>query len=240
MPSKPSRPAGKRQAPMPGPRGSAYRKVVAARKAAAARQRSRARASTRRSSGKSRKRPKSAAAFCSLKSRQLVVERLKRAIWARAMQINNAIVSLAVAGNLNAARALFDFAGVYSLPMDDEAAATPQSAGSRSASAPSRPSLSSAPHVASGWTAAPSAIPASGFPGVKDPQSPASGLTGVEDIGSPATPASEHSGVEDAGSSASPAFGLAGVQDEVDIFFRSIGVEPPCDEPQDSQPEPVK
>jgi hypothetical protein len=59
-----------------------------------------------------------------MKSRQRIVERVKRAIWAKVLDINEAIINLALCGNYNAAKALFDFAGVYTLPMPDDAAAT--------------------------------------------------------------------------------------------------------------------
>lgn len=100
---------GKKQAPMPGPNGAAYKKIVAAKKNGAA-----ARSESHKSARK--KGADSGAAFSSLKSRQLLVERVKRQIWASVLKINDAIISLALAGNFNAAKALFDFAGVYSLP----------------------------------------------------------------------------------------------------------------------------
>jgi len=94
--------AGRKQAPVPGPASAAYKKIVARKSVA--------------KSGKARKHPRPVAAFSSLKSRQMLVERIKREIWASVVKINDAIISLALAGNYNAARALFDFAGVYSLP----------------------------------------------------------------------------------------------------------------------------
>ena len=85
-------PQGKKQAPMPGP-DAAY------------------------SGGEDRWREpsKSATTFSSLKSRQMVVDRVKREIWASVLEINDAI-ALAKAGNFNAAKALFDFAGCMRSP----------------------------------------------------------------------------------------------------------------------------
>ncbi len=129
------KPSGKKQAPMPGPNSAAYKKIVAAKKNAAS-----GKTVTSRSV---RKAPKTAL-FSTLKSRQLVIDRVKREIWASVHAINQAIISLALAGNYNAAKALFDFAGVYTLPSPEEAA-TPapvpaSSAGSPvSASAPPHP-----------------------------------------------------------------------------------------------------
>ncbi len=108
---------GKKQAPVPGPNSAAFKKIVAAKKAAA-----KAGAGGKHASGKSaKKRARATSAFSSLKSRQMLVERIKREIWASVLKINDAIISLALAGNYPAAKALFDFAGVYSLPsIDDE------------------------------------------------------------------------------------------------------------------------
>ncbi len=102
--------AGKKQAPMPGPKSTAYKKIIAA--------------SQRAIAGKSagaKKRPKTSL-FSTLKSRQMIVERIKREIWASVQEINQAIINLALCGNYNAAKALFDFAGVYNLPSPEEAA----------------------------------------------------------------------------------------------------------------------
>jgi hypothetical protein len=106
-------PAGKKQALMPGPKSAAYKKIVAARK--------RAVAGKLAPSTSAKKRPKTSH-FSTLKSRQMTVECIKREIWASVQQINQAIINLALAGNYNAARALFDFAGVYNLPAPEEAA----------------------------------------------------------------------------------------------------------------------
>ena len=104
MPSKNSAVlAAKTQTPMPGPASAAYKKIIAARQGVAV-------------SKPGKKRPKSSTAFSSLKARQQVVERVKRTIWASVLEINEAIINLALCGNYSAAKALFDFAGVYSLP----------------------------------------------------------------------------------------------------------------------------
>ena len=117
---KSTSPSGKKQVPMPGPNSAAYKKIVAAKKAKAA----------GKGNGKKQSRPTTA--FSSLKSRQMLVERIKRAIWASCLDINDAIILLAKAGNCAAAKALFDFAGVYSLPAPDDenakAAAIPAAA----------------------------------------------------------------------------------------------------------------
>jgi hypothetical protein len=67
-----------------------------------------------------KKRGRSAQAFSSLKAKQLTVERMKRAIWASLLKINEAIINAASNGNLASAKELFHFAGVYSLPNPDE------------------------------------------------------------------------------------------------------------------------
>jgi len=106
--------SGKKQTPMPGPNSAAYKKIVSGRKAAV---KAGAKAAAHR---RTKKPARSSAAFSSLKSRQMLVERIKRQIWASVLKINDAIISLAMAGNFQAAKALFDFAGVYSLPPDDD------------------------------------------------------------------------------------------------------------------------
>jgi hypothetical protein len=90
------------------------------------------------------KRHKFSSAFSSLKSRQRIVERVKRAIWAKVLEINDAIIKLALAGNYNAAKALFEFAGVYSLPSSDDqptaaASVSALASASAAATAPSNP-----------------------------------------------------------------------------------------------------
>jgi hypothetical protein len=126
--------SGKKQKPMPGPESAAYKRIVAARKAAA---------KARTKSKRNMKRPaRAGATFSSLKSRQALVERVKRQIWASVLKINEAIISLALAGNFQAAKALFDFAGVYSLPPDDDEPASlapmPEAAPESEAAAPRR------------------------------------------------------------------------------------------------------
>ncbi|MGD0929105.1 MAG: hypothetical protein ABR902_00505 [Candidatus Korobacteraceae bacterium] len=152
--------SAKKQAPMPGPNSPAYRKLLAANQGAKAASGHNA-AKTSHSQSREKRRPFSSA-FSSLKSRQRIVERVKRAIWAKVLEINDAIINLALLGNYNAAKALFDFAGVYSLPTGDD-------------------ELTSAPSASA---------PALAPPADSAPSNP------------------------------------------IQSFFRSIGVEPPCDEPE--------
>ena len=100
--------SGKKQASMPGPNSPAYKKLLAARP-------------NSKDSGKpeSKSAAKPSKAFSSLRARQRIVELVKRAIWAKVREINDSIINLALAGNYLAAKALFDFAGVYSLPTPD-------------------------------------------------------------------------------------------------------------------------
>lgn len=104
MPFTRNSPSGKKQASMPGPNSPAYKKLLAAQPSAS------------KGSDKPRSGSKSSKAFSSLRSRQRIVEQVKRAIWAKVVAINDAIITLALAGNYLAAKALLDFAGVYSLP----------------------------------------------------------------------------------------------------------------------------
>src|SRR5277367_663793 len=95
----------RKQAPMPGPNSAAYKKLLAANQSAKA---SSGHASARTSPSKPNDKPhKFSSAFSSLKSRQRIVERVKRAIWAKVLEINDAIINLALLGNYNAAKALF-------------------------------------------------------------------------------------------------------------------------------------
>ena len=55
-------------------------------------------------------------AYSSLRSRQMLLEKVKRQIWCSVADINQALITAAKAGDLPAAKALFDLAGVYSLP----------------------------------------------------------------------------------------------------------------------------
>jgi hypothetical protein len=109
---------GKKQAPMPGPNSPAYKKLLAAQKGAV--KAASGHAPSKTSSQSAANRSRFSTAFTSLKSRQRIVERVKRAIWASVLNINDAIIKLALAGNYNAAKTLFDFAGVYSLPTSDD------------------------------------------------------------------------------------------------------------------------
>jgi hypothetical protein len=88
-----------------------------------------------------RKRTKSSAPFSSLKSKQLTVEKMKRAIWESLLKINGAIINAASNGNLASAKELFQFAGVYALPDPDEenAAAVALPARTVAPEAPSEP-----------------------------------------------------------------------------------------------------
>jgi hypothetical protein len=64
-----------------------------------------------------------AAAFSTLKSRQQAVERAKLQIWRHLEEINGAIIKLAESGSYLAAKTLFDFAGLYTLPPLEEESA---------------------------------------------------------------------------------------------------------------------
>jgi hypothetical protein len=117
--------SAKKQASMPGPNSSAYKKFLAAQKGAAPNSAS-GHTPSPSVSQSGEKRHKLSSAFSSIKSRQRIVERVKRAIWAKVLEINDAIINLALVGNYSAAKALFDFAGVYTLPTtDDDAPSAP-------------------------------------------------------------------------------------------------------------------
>jgi len=107
---------------MPGPNSAAYKKLLAAQRSASPAEPAKP--------APPAKPPRISKAFVSLRSRQRIVEQVKRAIWARVREINDSIIHLALAGNYLAAKALFDFAGVYSLPAPDDqpAAAAPPAA----------------------------------------------------------------------------------------------------------------
>ncbi len=64
-------------------------------------------------------------AFANLKARQQAVERAKLQIWRHLPDINAAIIRLAESGSYLAARALFDFAGIYAVPPLEENATAP-------------------------------------------------------------------------------------------------------------------
>lgn len=76
-----------------------------------------------RASASASKKPKRhPAAFSSLKARQQAVERAKLQVWRHLQEINGAVIKLAESGSYLAARTLFEFAGVYSLPPLEETA----------------------------------------------------------------------------------------------------------------------
>ena len=92
------------------------------------------------SSRKTFKRKRHSHAFSTTKSRQVAVERAKLQIWRHLQAINAAIIRLAESGSYLAAKTLFDFAGVYSLPpLDDTAHAASQTAVEAPGTAPSCP-----------------------------------------------------------------------------------------------------
>ena len=116
--------SGKRQAAGSGLRSAASKKNVATTKSTVGRvapgsgKRNGLRNSTNKAS--------SGPAYSSLRSRQILLEKLRRQIWAAAADVNQALIAEAKKGNLPIAKALFDFAGVYSLPEpSEEAAAAP-------------------------------------------------------------------------------------------------------------------
>jgi hypothetical protein len=115
--------SGKKAPAAPGPNGAGQKNIAATNKAKSA--------GTALTAGKGhglgkpgKKELRPGLPYSSLRSRQMLLEKLRRQIWASVADINGAIVQAALAGNLQAAKALFDFAGVYSLPEpQDEAAA---------------------------------------------------------------------------------------------------------------------
>ncbi len=88
-------------------------------------------------------------AFSTLRARQQAVERAKLQIWRHLQEINGAVIRLAESGSYLAARTLFEFAGVYSLPPLEEDAATtcPPAAPPATEGAPSKPLEKTAPAV---------------------------------------------------------------------------------------------
>jgi hypothetical protein len=74
-------------------------------------------------SASTKKSRRHAAAFSTIKSRQQAVERAKVQIWRHLEEINGAIIKLAESGSYLAAKTLFDFAGLYTLPRLEEEAA---------------------------------------------------------------------------------------------------------------------
>jgi hypothetical protein len=117
MPLKSSATAsGKR--PVPAPRSAVSRsKHLANKKKRAPAKKSVKVPASPRSSHKARRHT---AAFSTLKSRQLAVQRAKLQIWRHLQEINGAVIKLAESGSYLAARTLFDFAGVYTLPPLEE------------------------------------------------------------------------------------------------------------------------
>ena len=129
----------KKQAPMPGPNSAAYKKLLAAGTAAKSTSAPKNNHKAKRT-GAPKKHRKSPLAHGSLKSKQMTVERMKRAIWTSAQKINESIIRLAGMGNLPAAKELYDFADVYDvLSLGDEpapAAAAPPPAPAAAPAAP--------------------------------------------------------------------------------------------------------
>jgi hypothetical protein len=99
--------------PAPAPRSTvSNRKHPAVKKSGAAKKNLKAPASPR----PAKKTRRHSAAFSTLNSRQQAVERAKLQIWRHLEGINGAVIKLAESGSYLAARTLFDFAGVYTLP----------------------------------------------------------------------------------------------------------------------------
>lgn len=115
---KSSRGFGKKQAPAAGSRSAASRKSLAAKKA---------KSGTKSSAKPQARNSRSSAKYSSLKSRQMTVESARRAVWSSLHRITDALITAASTGNLATAKELFNFAGVYSLPMpeDENAVAAP-------------------------------------------------------------------------------------------------------------------
>jgi hypothetical protein len=99
---------------------AAARSVVSASKRLAVKKNGKVAASTKAA----KKARRHTAAFTTLKSRQQAVERAKLQIWRHLEEINGAIIRLAESGSYLAAKTLFDFAGLYTLPVEEETAAS--------------------------------------------------------------------------------------------------------------------
>ncbi len=84
-------------------------------------------------------------AFTTLKARQQAVERAKLQIWRHLQDINGAVIRLAESGSYLAARTLFEFAGVYTLPPLEEEAAACLPAAAPATEATSQPPEKTAP-----------------------------------------------------------------------------------------------
>ena len=104
-------PSSKMSAPAPRSAVS-NRKHPAVKKSGAARKNLKAPVSAR----PAKKTRRHSAAFSTLNSRQQAVERAKLQVWRHLEEINGAVIKLAESGSYLAARTLFDFAGVYTLP----------------------------------------------------------------------------------------------------------------------------
>ena len=110
-------PASKK--PAPGPRSAVPNsKRLGVKKSGAAKKNRKPPAS----SNAAKKARRHTAAFSTLKSRQQAVERAKLQIWRHLQEINGAIIKLAESGSYLAAKTLFDFAGLYTLPLEEEIA----------------------------------------------------------------------------------------------------------------------
>lgn len=108
---KSSRGFSKKQTPAAGARSAASRKSMAAKKS------KKGIKSPAKSQAKS---SRSSAKYSSLKSRQMTVESARRAVWSSLHRITDALITAASTGNLATAKELFNFAGVYSLPVPED------------------------------------------------------------------------------------------------------------------------
>ncbi|MFI5116807.1 MAG: hypothetical protein ACHP8B_08920 [Terriglobales bacterium] len=110
-------PSGKKPAPAPRSAVSNSKRQAVKKSGAAKKKRKPA-----ASSNAAKKARRHTAAFSTLKSRQQAVERAKLQIWRHLQEINGAIIKLAESGSYLAAKTLFDFAGLYTLPLEEETA----------------------------------------------------------------------------------------------------------------------
>lgn len=102
---------GKRQTAMPSPKSAAYKRLASA---------SKKRSAKKSSSAKTKAKQRNRAAYATVEERQRALERVKCLIWQQLDDISDGIIRLAVSGNYMAARALFDLAGVYSMPPQED------------------------------------------------------------------------------------------------------------------------
>src|ERR1017187_4571061 len=122
--------------PAPGPRSAVSNsKRLGVKKIGAAKKNRKAPAS----SNAAKKARRHTAAFSTLKSRQQAVERAKLQIWRHLQEINSAIIKLAESGSYLAAKTLFDFAGLYTLPLEEETASNALPAAPDAGGTPSPP-----------------------------------------------------------------------------------------------------